>query len=144
MILWLSKSVVKCSKWTRFECSILKNGHRNDQNAKIGNWVSICIINELQGSLSVSWIGRTRRIIFAKFKLIQQVTESQYVNVRPAGRTAPYHNTTDVRRAYNKNDHHMHRCAHDMIICIWIWFSVYGGSILLPSRIWWVYSKICF
>ena len=29
--------------------------------------------------------------------------------------------------------------ANDVIICIWIWFSVYGDSILLPSGIWRVY-----
>ena len=29
----------KSSNWTKFDCSSLKNGFRNDHNAKISNWV---------------------------------------------------------------------------------------------------------
>ena len=40
----------------------------------------------------------------------------------------------------NKHDNDMHKYVRDMIICI----SVYRGSILIPSRIWLVYSKFYF
>ena len=50
-----------------------KNGLRNDQNAKISNWVSMRIFNELWGPLPVSWIRHTRCIISVKLKLIWQV-----------------------------------------------------------------------
>ena len=38
---------VKSSIWTKFDCSSLENGFRNDHNAKINNWVIMRIFNEL-------------------------------------------------------------------------------------------------
>ena len=50
-----------------------KNGFRNDQNAKISNWISMRIFDELQDPLPVSWIRHTRWIISEILKLIRQV-----------------------------------------------------------------------
>ena len=38
---------VKCSNWTKFDSSNLKNGLSDDQNEKISNWVIKCIFNKL-------------------------------------------------------------------------------------------------
>ena len=50
----------------------------------------------------------------------------------------------DLNFTSNINDDHKHRHARDLIICIWIWFAMYGSSILKPSRIWLVYSNFQF
>ena len=49
---------MKCSNWTKFEFSSLKNGPRNDQDAKISNQVNMCIFNELR-----CWFSKASKIL---------------------------------------------------------------------------------
>ena len=42
----------------------------------------------------------------------------------------------DLNIISNKNDNHKHKLAHDLIICIWILFTMYGSSILFLSGVW--------
>ena len=64
------------------------------------------IFDELQFPLPTSWIGRTRWIIYVKLKLNQHVVtpveSHMLIDGRTDGRHAPYHNTTDFRRAYKE------------------------------------------
>ena len=49
---------VKSSNWTKFHCSSLKNGFRNDHNAKISNWVHMHIFNELW-----CWFSKASKVL---------------------------------------------------------------------------------
>ena len=49
---------VKSANWTKFHCSSLKNGLRNDQNAKISNSAKLRISNDLR-----CWFSKAYKVL---------------------------------------------------------------------------------
>ena len=50
----------------------------------------------------------------------------------------------DVNVISNKNNNHKCKYAPDLVICIWIWFSVYGGSSYHLKFSGYIQSFFCF